>query len=69
MSKTNSTNGFLTSLLLWSITELKLNYSDIIWHMPLTTIMLLVRQKIYNEKKSGFMLSDIEAIDNGLMKF
>jgi hypothetical protein len=37
--------------------------------MPLTTIMLLVRQKIYNEKKCGFMLSDIEAIDNGLMKF
>lgn len=69
MSKTNSTNGFLTSLLLWSVTELKLNYSDIIWHMPLTTIMLLVRQKIYNEKKCGFMLSDIEAIDNGLMKF
>ena len=60
-------NGWVSSLLYFGTKELSISTDDIIWNIPLTQIMLLLRQHIYvNDKKhSGIDLATIEQIDSG----
>ena len=59
----NSTNGWMAQIIYIAINSLNLNYYDVL-HMPLTSLILLVRQHIYNEKNGETMtLSDKELID------
>lgn len=61
---TKTSNGWLAQMIYTSVKDLNISLDDAIYNVPLATIMLLFRQKHYNDSKGEAMtLQDKEMID------
>ena len=62
---TKTSNGWIAQLAYTSIKDFNISLDDTIYNVPLATIMLMFRQKHYNDSKGKAMtLQDKELIDS-----
>lgn len=56
-------NGLLTALMYFAMTTLGYKASDAIWHLPMSQVLLMVRQsKLEADPKTAWTFSDEEFI-------
>lgn len=49
----------------WSENELHVSHHDMLWEIPLATLLLFMRQKLFSEGIPGVTLEEKQWIDEG----